>query len=200
MRLFALALVASLFAAPVAALPFSSHAFDYAPDQAGPVERVRVSGIGQFAYQRLFEAVSEPGESMDSFARRVGPALRAYSDATGFEACGVLATDGERFGVIVGSNHSHIACANFHGKVPAGMRDTGETIHSHGKTERFNANRNDTVLAGQHFHGKPGVRTVAGQQLDAFSDTDYESGAGYLATPSGVLHQRGKGTSRTLRD
>lgn len=163
---------------------------------AGPVQKVRVSGLGQFDYQRLFEVVGEPGESMDTFAKRLGPSLRAYSDATGFEACGVIATDGERFGIVVGSNHSHIGCANFHSMVPRGMRDTGETIHSHGTVDRFSPNGNDRVLQGQHFHGLPIVRSVRGQRLDAFSQMDYNGGPGYLATPTGVIHQRGHGTSR----
>lgn len=163
------------------------------------VQRLNVAGLGRIDYLRLFEAVSEPGESLDAFALRLGPRLRAYSDATGFEACGVLATDGERFGVVVGSNQSHIACANFERFVPAGMKPTGQTIHSHGVEGRFNANRMDVALQGQHFHGKPGVRSVAGQTLDAFSAMDYDGGPGYLATPAGVIHQAGKkGTSRTV--
>jgi len=167
--------------------------------EPGEVQRLQVPGIGRLDYQRLFEAVSEPGETLDAFVLRISPRLRAYSDATGFEACGVLATDGERFGVVVGSNQSHIACANFDRFTPAGMKPTGETIHSHGVEGRFNANRMDVALQGQHFHGKPGVRSVAGQTLDAFSAMDYDGGPGYLATPTGVIHQAGKGTSRTVR-
>lgn len=163
------------------------------------VQRINVAGLGRIEYLRLFEATSEPGETLDAFAVRLGPRLRAYSDATGFEACGVLATDGERFGVVVGSNQSHIACANFDRFTPVGMKPTGQTIHSHGVEGRFNANRMDVALQGQHFHGKPGVRGVAGQTLDAFSTMDYDGGPGYLATPTGVIHQKGKGTSRTVR-
>ena len=170
-----------------------------ADDTAGPVERVQIQGVGSVEYQRLFEAVSEPGESLDAFAARVAPRLRAFSDASHFEACGVLATDGERFGVVVGTNRAHIACANFSSKVPAGMRATGETIHSHGTDRAFSANRNDKELSpSQMADTRGGIRGVAGQTLDAFSPADYHGGPGYLATPSGVIHQRGKGSDRKI--
>lgn len=165
---------------------------------ADDVQRVRIPGIGVVDYQRLFEVVSEPGESLDAFALRIGPRLRAYSDDTGYEACGVLATDGERFGVVIGSNRAHVACANFDAFRPASMKPTGQTIHSHGVEGRFHANRNDVALQGQLFAGQMGIKSVAGQKLDDFSRMDYDSGPGYLATPSGVIHQRGDGTKRQV--
>ena len=163
-----------------------------------PVEYVRIPGIGRVAYQFLFEEISEPGESLDSFASRIGPRLRAYSDETGYEACGVLATDGELFGVVIGSNRAHIACANFNAFRPIGMKPTGQTIHSHGVDGRFHANRNDVALQGQFFAGQMGIKGVAGQNLNAFSNMDYEGDPGYLATPTGVIHQQGKGTVRQV--
>jgi len=165
---------------------------------ADDVQRVRIPGIGVVDYQRLFEVVSEPGESLDAFALRIGPRLRAYSDETGYEACGVLATDGELFGVVIGSNRAHIACANFNAFRPGGMKPTGQTIHSHGVDGRFHANRNDVALQGQFFAGQMGIKGVAGQKLNAFSKMDFEGGAGYLATPTGVIHQQGEGTVRQV--
>ena len=163
--------------------------------EPGEVQRLNVPGIGRLDYQRLFEAVSEPGESLDAFALRIGPRLRAYSDATGFEACGVLATDGQRFGAVVGSNRAHIACANFDAFVPTGMKPTGQTLHSHGNDRPSRANKNDLALMGQQLAAQGGVGkalvTVAGQALDAFSVADFRGGPGYLATPAGLLHQQG---------
>ena len=157
------------------------------------VERVAIPGLGSVDYQRLFEVTSEPGESLDAFALRIGPRLRAFSDETGFEACGSLAKDDAgRFGVVIGTNRSRIACVNFNSKRPAGFLPTGETIHSHGTTAGFLANRNDITLQGQLLSGKSGLRRVAGQRLDAFSKMDFDGGAGYLATPTGVIHQAGK--------
>lgn len=167
-------------------------------EQREAPERIRIPGMGVVDYEFVFEAVSEPGESMDAFAARIGPQLREFSDRTGYEACGVIATDGQRFGAVIGSNRSHVACANFSAKVPAGMRATEETIHSHGLERGFRANRNDLTLQGQMFAGKAGLRGVAGQRLAEFSEMDYEGGPGYLATPSGVLYQSGKGTVRSV--
>jgi hypothetical protein len=167
-------------------------------EQREAPERVRLRGMGVVDYEFVFEAVSEPGESMDAFAARIGPQLREFSDRTGYEACGVIATDGQRFGAVIGSNRSHVACANFSAKVPAGMRATEETIHSHGRERGFNANRNDLTLQGQFFHGQVGLKGVAGQNVREFSQMDYEGGPGYLATPKGVIHQRGRGTSRAV--
>ncbi len=183
----------------VLALAFlASPALALTQDTAGTVERIKLPGIGAVDYQHLFTETSEPGETMDAFAARLSPRLRAFSDETGFEACGVIATDGERFGAVIGSNRSHIACANFNSKVPAGMRATGQTIHSHGKERHFRANRNDLALNGQAFAGERGLRGVAGQNLREFSELDYDGGAGYLATPEGTKHQAGYGTARTV--
>ncbi|WP_225766768.1 hypothetical protein [Stenotrophomonas sp. Marseille-Q4652] len=164
----------------------------------GPVEKVKIPGVGPVDYQHVLTETSQPGETMDAFAARLSPRLRAFSDETGFEACGVIATDGERFGAVIGSNRSHIACANFSSKVPEGMRPTLQTIHSHGKERGFNANRNDLALNGQVFAGHRGLRGVAGQNLREFSEMDYDGGAGYLATPEGTKHQAGHGTVRTV--
>lgn len=177
-----------VLAALSAALPCFAH-------EPSPVERIQVPGIGRLDYQRLFEEVSKPGETLDAFALRIGPRLRAYSDATGFEACGVLATDGERFGVVVGTNRAHIACANRSAFVPAGMKTTGETIHSHGLDSSFQVNRSDRLLL--RLPGTAMV-TMSGQKLDAFSPMDFHGGPGYLVTPTGVLHQQG--TASSVRD
>lgn len=166
-----------------------------------PVERVGLGGGKALDYQLLFTQTSIPGESMDSFASRLAPRLLAFSQETGFEACGVIATDGERFGATIGTNRSHIACANFNRKVPEGMVSTNETIHSHGTEGRFRANRNDKIMQGELFHGRDfrGTRkTVAGQNVREFSEMDFRSGPGYLATPEGVKHQNGHGTERLV--
>lgn len=196
-------MVAALFAALVIAIIVSSSLqrgsqADAQLDKRSGIERVRIPGLGVVDYEFILEARSEPSETMDEFAVRLGSKLREFSDRTGYEACGVIATDGERFGTVIGSNRSHVACANFSSKVPEGMRATDETIHSHGLDKSFNANRNDLVLQGQAFHGRPGLRGVGGQDTRRFSEMDYDGGPGYLATPDGVIHQRGRGTSREV--
>ncbi|HEL4830069.1 TPA: hypothetical protein UOA02_004579, partial [Stenotrophomonas maltophilia] len=39
----------------------------------GATESESVHGVGRVDYQRLFEALSEHGESLDGFALRIGP-------------------------------------------------------------------------------------------------------------------------------
>ena len=165
-----------------------------------PVEQVAVKGLGVMTYQRLFEAVSEPGETLDAFVLRVSPRLRAFSDETGFEACGVLSSDGERFGVVVGTSHAHIACINFSVYRPAGMTSAKKTLHSHGGQGKFKPNKADMALQGQHMTGRYArINTVHGQALDAFSDDDHRSGAGYLAGSNGRVFFQESGSTREVK-
>lgn len=168
----------------------------------GPLEQVQVQGIGTVNYQHLFTEIGRRGESLDDFVVRLAPKLVDYSAASGFEACGMLATDGDRFGIVAGTSRSHVACVSFYRKVPEGMTATEESIHSHGRA-RFNPNANDRALQPSGIAGKGAFRGVAGQRvggerLEEFSDMDFEL-PGYLAIPGGVLHQRGEGTVRTVR-
>lgn len=137
---------------------------------------------------------SAPGESQDAFLHRVGAQMRAWSDGTGFEACGAIAQRAEQLGVVVTTSRSHMACAVNHSAVPAGFTSTGETIHTHGTDRRFKSNAADAKLV-------PGIREgiwISGQHLDSFSVQDYLA-PGYLAAPGGVIiHQHGFGTDQTL--
>lgn len=168
--------------------------------ELGQVQKIRVQGIGEVPYQRLFEVVSDAGESMDAFALRVGPRLRAYSDQTGYEACGVIATDGERFSVVVGTNHAYLVCINLGSLVLDGARHAGATIHSHGKQGRFNPSRTDMLLMARNFAGqsRQGLIVVHGQAANAFSDEDKKSGPGYLAGTDGRVFFQGAGTWREV--
>lgn len=156
-----------------------------------PVQEIQTAQ-GVVEFERLFEAVSEPGESLDAFVLRVAPHLRDYSDATGFEACGVLATDGERFGVVVGSTRAHAGCGSFLEAVPAGMKPTGETIHSHRQGGLYRANENDRTLLGL----RPGKQFETGP-ADEFSREDFHA-PGYLVGARGVWHQAGRRTARQV--
>lgn len=157
--------------------------------------RVDVSAL---PYEHIADLTSLANETEHAFLRRIAPQLRAYSDRTGFEACGVIAADGEgRFGVVLGSSRSHIGCANDPARMPAGMTSTGETIHSHGRPGlRVRATAADWVLMGSpqdppHF--------IGGFDLNHFSDQDYEH-PGYLATPAGLLYQAGKAQVERVSD
>lgn len=167
--------------------------------EEAPVEYVRIPGIGRVAYQFLFEEISEPGESLDSFARRIGPRLRAYSDATGFEACGVIGTNGAHYSVIVGTNFGYMVCVNSAAFVLDGYSHAGATIHSHGKQGRFRPTKTDLLLMGETFAGgRPSLAVVHGQALNTFSDADRRSGAGYLAGENGRLFFQGNGAMKEV--
>lgn len=161
-------------------------------------ESFRLPDGRKISYEKLFEAVSEPGETLDEFAVRLTPRLREFSDATHFEACGrfAKAPDG-RFGVIVGTNHAHIACVVRNTLVPEGMVAINNSIHSHGTERGATMNKSDKTLMGDHLIGGRGVISVAGQRLDAFSEHDFRGGPGYLAAPNATLHHRG--SSSTVR-
>lgn len=149
-------------------------------------DAVKVSAL---PYEHIADLRSNAGESEHAFLLRIAPQLRAYSDATGFEACGVIGADGKGgFGVVLGSSHSHIGCANDPARVLAGMTSTAETIHSHGKQGlRIRSNAADVIMMGSpidppHF--------IGGFDLSHFSDADFAH-PGYLATPAGLLYQTG---------
>jgi hypothetical protein len=136
--------------------------------------------------------------TIDEFAREVSPLLREYSDKTGYEACGVIARNGDNYAIIANTNKSHIACANDDSIIPTGMLSTGTTIHSHGTDKRFMINANDIILLGENAGGgsygsgtRRNFQRMDGQALDRFSDIDLAGGAGYLATPTGVIYHSG---------
>lgn len=163
-------------------------------DPAAAVGRVMVPGIGTIDYQHLFTETSAPGESLDAFILRVSPRLRDYTAATGFEACGVLASDGERFGVVIGTNHGHTACVNFPSKVPEGMAFTGQTLHNHAEERAYRANAMDLVVLGR---GARLGRLYRSQEPDQFSAEDFQL-KGYLVGQHTVWHQQGKRTVRKV--
>ena len=120
---------------------------------------------------------------------------REFTDRTGFEACGAIAQDDDgHMGIVITTNNAHMGCLNYHDRVPAGMRSTGLTIHTHGRDRTFRLNEADQLFVGiPRDHTARGYNTEA---VNRFSDGDYKGGAGYLATDAGVIFQNGKGTDR----
>ncbi len=148
-------------------------------------------------YEHIADLRSLPGETEHAFLLRVAPQLRAYSDKTGFEACGIIGADGHGgFGVVLGSSHSHIGCANDPARVIAGQTSTGETIHSHGRRGlRILATPADVIMMGSPIDPP---RYMGGFDLAHFSDADFAH-PGYLATPTGLLYQAGQGTAHVVQ-
>ncbi|MGH8602293.1 MAG: hypothetical protein ACREXR_05800 [Gammaproteobacteria bacterium] len=153
---------------------------------------VWLPGIGNIPYQRIFETVSEPGESLDDFMLRISPALHAYTLETGFEACGLIAKGGDgRHGVVMGSNHAQLSCVLVK-VVPAGMTVTHMSIHSHPPDDLVVLNSIDRQIMGF----SP-VRTTYRTDADSFSAMDK---AGYLlSTQTGLLLSQARVGGRNVR-
>lgn len=143
-------------------------------------------------FDTLETLTSTPGQSFDAFLLEVGRTLRAYSDKSGFEACGMLAETSDKagFGVVITTTGSHIGCIIHPDILPDGMASMGVTIHSHGRDRMVAMNRQDKRLAGIAPEDELRYQ-VMGQDLYHFSPTDYQGGPGYLATPDGVIFQNG---------
>lgn len=153
------------------------------------------AGISQYQarhlpFTTLETVVSAQGQSFDSFLLEVGQTLRAYSDKSGYEACGMLAKTPSGYGIVVTTTGSHIGCVIHPDVLPDGMVSMGVTIHSHGRDRMVPMNRQDRRLAGISPEDELRYQVV-GQDLFHFSPTDYAGGPGYLATPNGVIYQDG---------
>lgn len=141
---------------------------------SNPVERLDVKGIGRLEYQHLFTETSQDGENLDAFVVRIAPRLLAYSEATGLEACGVLAKDGERYGVKVGSNRAHAVCVNMRLFLPEGMTSVAQTLHSHPSGSSYRVNAQDRLFLGMLTP----LRSIQERGRPGFSPEDFSSGAG----------------------
>lgn len=153
---------------------------------------------------------SAPGESKDQFMLRVAVPLHAFTEATGFEACGVIAHErngGSRMRVQVVTNQSQMGCLEIafddpDFEIPVMVHDR-ESIHTHPKGSNIRPNAQDVAL----FPGR-GMR--AGHERfnlesETFSKLDYEAGPGYVVVPgqflggsAKLLHQEGPDTKRNV--
>ena len=177
----------------VAAFVLAFASFAGSVSAHGPVETLDVPALGgALTYQHLSTEVSAPGETLDAFVVRIAPVLRAYTRATGYEACGVLASDGERFAVVVGSNLSHAACGTSDTFVPSGFSPVGQTLHSHRTGGTYRANESDRTLMG----GRVGANFKSSAP-DEFSPHDFHA-PGYLVGARGVWHQEGRRAVRRV--
>lgn len=170
-------------------------AFSSVAGAQGPLdERIVVEGLGEIRYAALFEDTSRPAETQDAFVRRIAPRLAAFSQKTGMEACGVIAQQDDQWGIVVGTNHSHIVCMNFPDKVPAGMAATGVTLHSHPQGRHYKVNAADRMVLGK----LTALNTQAERGPKGFSAADFTSGPGYLVEGDQVFFQAGPKNIRSV--
>ena len=155
------------------------------------------NSLERIPYDYLGTLRSVGPTTRDAFALAVSPYLHGYAEKTNTESCGEIARDAQHhYALIWGTNHSHLGCIIPDGNVPSGYDPTGVTIHAHPVRPGFRMTVADVVL-GQFG----AVGRYVGLFADTpshFSATDYQGGAGYLATPNGSIYQNGSRSSTTV--
>lgn len=150
--------------------------------------------------------VSAPGETKEAFVLRVAAEMQRWTDRTGNEACGVLTTDGQRWGVSLTTQQAQVLCFFAREVVPAGMTATDENIHSHptpdkghlritAETRQVLRDVGDRVLLKRVKDANGGRLRV---EVEGFSTDDYAAGPGYLVVNGRLYFQAGRGTQREV--
>ncbi len=160
-------------------LVLTSSAFAHGTTQTAAWER---QALGQY--------LSEPGEGLPDFLKRVGSALYAYTNRTGNEACGLIATNGERFSVRLGTDGVQRGCAIHHSDIEGGFQSTGESIHSHPTRTTRLADRDKAWMAA---YGMPMASNWNINRKVGFSPEDFTGGPGWLVDNKQLFHQTGPG-------
>lgn len=148
---------------------------------------------GKVDFETVTEMTSEIGEEQEAFLLRVARELHTFTEETGFEACGRLTMNAEsRYAVTLTTNNSHVGCLVTM-EAPEGYNYTPLHIHSHPHTRTVRLNKNDRVFL--HNKMKANDRYNIG---NGYSETDIETGAGYLVTHNALMYQYGRGTARVV--
>lgn len=147
------------------------------------------TGIKQgWERQHLADYVSEPGEALPDFLRRTGRVLHDFTRQSGHEACGAIASDGQRFSLRLYTDGVPHGCAIRTSEVLEGFAFTGETIHSHPWQKVLTMT--PAARAWSHFDkdGNAGAPTLRNDGATGFSKADRANGDGWLAAGGALLH------------
>jgi len=144
--------------------------------------------------------VSEAGEDKTAFLRRVAVAAQAWTAETGFETCGMVATDGQRWGLRLITLRSQVDCVFAPGVAPEGMHTTSETFHTHPRASvsgylKLTAETRTSLKSLGERSPPSGVQV---ENDNEFSARDYAAGPGYLVTNGRLLFQGGRGQREDL--
>ena len=144
--------------------------------------------------QELGTYVSEPGEALPAFVRRVGRVVFEFTKQSGHEACGSLGKSGDRYATILGSDGVQNGCLVRRSRLPERFVHTGESIHSH-PVQEGSLRLTERDLAWWKAQGlsRPD-RTFT--RKPGFSRSDFQGGPGWLIEGVVVLHQDGLGRVR----
>lgn len=120
--------------------------------------------------------------------------MKSYTHRTGWEACGLIASNNHgRYGVVLGSNHSQIGCLAGEAGLPNNMIWTGKTLHSHPEDNILKMEPNDRKYAKATHTADPYANFFDGSP-NGFSHADFSGGPGYLVTKNSLLYQNGRPT------
>lgn len=192
MKSLALALLGIVFVLVITLFVMSftnrSETYKFQTAHEPTVEKLEISGIGRIYYQYLFTEVSEKGETLPVFLRRVGRVLHNYTKANGNEACGPIASDGSRYSVRLHTDGVPQGCALRAGDVLEGFTFTGETIHSHPWQKLLVMTPKARAWSNLYKDGNEGALTLRNDGASGFSKVDRANGDGWLVAGGQLLH------------
>ena len=144
---------------------------------------------------------SQPSENKEAFVMRAGTFMDGWTKKNGQEVCSIIYRKGEQFAVVPTTSHSQIGCL-MPERAPEGFVATRESIHSHPLVDRQTMTKADTMFnrgTGDYHANRGEVRDYAPER---FSETDIETGAGYLVAKGVVYYQdiaeKGQKSLRTV--
>ena len=155
------------------------------------------SAVQGVPYTYLGTLYSVGPTTRDAFALAVSPYLHGYAEKHNKESCGEIARNADhRYALVWGTNHSHVGCIIPLQNVPTGFVPFGATIHAH-PVRNYYYSRIDVRfgVSGGAVGERRGTFIFDMGADRHFSERDYESGRGYLATPNGAIFQNGSASS-----
>jgi hypothetical protein len=144
----------------------------------------------------LGDYISEPGEALPDFLKRVGGALHTYTQETGWEACGAIGQAEDRYSVRLFSDRVPHGCAVRTSTIAEGFTFAGETIHSHPWQLVLTLDAHARAWSRFYGDGHQGTSTLRNDGSSGFSRADYATGAGWLVAKGQLLHQASGKTTR----
>ncbi len=147
------------------------------------------TGIKQgWERQHLGDYSSEPGEALPDFLRRTGRVLHDFTRQSGNEACGAIASDGQRFSFRLYTDGVPHGCAIRTSEVLDGFAFTGETIHSHPWQKLLTMTPSARAWSQFYRDGNAGAPTLRNDGATGFSKADRANGDGWLIAGGQLLH------------
>lgn len=146
------------------------------------------TGIKQgWERQHLGDYSSEPGEALADFLIRSGRALHDFTRQSGNEACGAIASDGQRFSFRLYTDGVPHGCAIRTSDVLEGFVFTGETIHSHPWQRLLTMTPAARAWSQFYRDGNAGAPTLRNDGAAGFSKADRANGNGWLVAGGTLL-------------